>query len=285
MITKATRIRVGAFVAITAVLFVIVLVAFARLRFWQHRDRYRIVFEDTVYGLELGAHVYLNGMRVGTVEGIDVGQNLREIEVVIEVDEGAPIRTNTRATLQYAGITGLKEIDLRGGSRDAPPLPPGGTILPGETLLDRLEDQVATIAEQSAELMTRANRIVGKLEGLDEVVASARTTADNLAQTSAALRELIGESRGQLRRSLAAIEATARGASKLLDDQLSRLATNANELVTDVKGAVRRNDAALQGALSDLRQASRTFKELARELRQRPSRLLYSKPPKERKLP
>ena len=37
--------------------------------------------------------------------------------------------------------------------------------------------------------------------------------------------------------------------------------------------------------IADLRQASRNFKELAREVRQRPSRLLYSSPAPERKLP
>jgi hypothetical protein len=35
----------------------------------------------------------------------------------------------------------------------------------------------------------------------------------------------------------------------------------------------------------DLRQASRSFKELARDVRQKPSRLLFSTTPSERKLP
>jgi hypothetical protein len=37
--------------------------------------------------------------------------------------------------------------------------------------------------------------------------------------------------------------------------------------------------------MSDLAQASRSFKDLVRDLRQSPSRLLFSKPPPERKLP
>ena len=52
-----------------------------------------------------------------------------------------------------------------------------------------------------------------------------------------------------------------------------------------LRGVVRDNGAYLRSSMFDLRQASRSFKELAREVRQRPSRLLFSNSPGERKLP
>lgn len=286
MSSKAQKVRVGLFVAITGLLLLVVLVTFAGMRFWEGRARYRIVFTGTVMGLEKGARVFLNGMKVGSVEDIRVApDDMRHVEVTIAVREDTPIRANTEAMLQHAGITGLKVIDLRNGTTDAAVMPEGSTIAEGETLLDRLQDKAETLADQSAELMTRANKIVGQLEGVDEIVASAKATADNLAQASAALKDMVGENRAAIRNSLAAIEDTAKSASTLLDGHMSSLVANADSLVSDVKSVVHRNDTALRTAVFDLKQASRTFKELAREVRQRPSRLLFSEPAGERKLP
>ncbi|HLL20985.1 MAG TPA: MlaD family protein [Kofleriaceae bacterium] len=274
------------FIAVTGILLAIVLVTFAGMRFWEGSHRYRIVFADTVYGLEVGARVYLNGMKVGSVADIQAAkEDLRKVEVTIEVKEGTPIRQNTEALLQLAGITGLKVVDLRGATFDSPPLPPGSTIAAGQTVIDKLQKQAETIAEQSTELMTRANRIVGQLEGMTEVVASAKVTAVNLEQASAALKDMVGENRATIRQSLGAIAQTAKSATAMLDGQMSQLIANADSLVSDVKGVVHRNDTALRTAVFDLRQASKNFKELAREVRQRPSRLLFSTPAGERKLP
>lgn len=279
MSTKAQKIRVGLFVALFGVLLAVVLVTFAGLRFWEGRDQYKIVFSGSVMGLEKGARVFLNGMRVGAVESIAVAKDdLRNVEVTISLREGTPIHANTRAMLQHAGITGLKVIDLRDGTADSPRLEPGATIAQGETLLDRLQEHAETLAQQSAELMTRANRVMEKMEGIDEVVA-------NLEEASASLKIMVAENRRGLKQSLAAVEQTAKSASTLMDGHLSQLVANADTLVSDIKSVVHRNDAALRTAVFDLRQASRTFKELAREVRQRPSRLLFSKPAGERKLP
>jgi phospholipid/cholesterol/gamma-HCH transport system substrate-binding protein len=297
MSSKTQKIKVGLFVAITGVLLAIVLVTFAGMRFWEGREQYRIVFTTSVMGLEKGARVYLNGVKVGTVEDIGASkEDLRNVEVTISVTEGTPIRANTEAMLQLAGITGLKVIDLRNGTHDSPVMTEGSTIAEGKTLIDKLQLQAETLADQSAELMTRANKLVGQLQGLDEVVKAARVTADNLALASGALKDMVGENRQTLRSSLVAIEQTAKSATSLLeqtaksttallDGQMVQLVANADSLVSDVKGVVQRNDTALRTAVFDLKQASRTFKELAREVRQRPSRLLFSEPTSERKLP
>jgi len=59
----------------------------------------------------------------------------------------------------------------------------------------------------------------------------------------------------------------------------------ADALITDMNGVVKENQGQLRAALTDLRRASGNFKELSRDLRQRPSGLLFSKPPADRRLP
>ena len=116
-------------------------------------------------------------------------------------------------------------------------------------------------------------------------MASAKTTSANLADASAGLKEMIGENRVGLRHSLASIEQSVTSARELMDNQIVQLLTNANTLVTDMKGVVHDNQGAVKAAVADLRQASRSFKDVAREVRQKPSRLLYGASAGERKLP
>jgi phospholipid/cholesterol/gamma-HCH transport system substrate-binding protein len=295
MASKARKIRVGLFTAVTGALVAIVVVVFGGLRFWEGRDRYTILFDGTVYGLETGANVYLNGMRVGKVTDIDAApDDLRKVQVTVKIKEGTPIHTDTRATMQFAGITGLKNIDLRDGSLTAPMLPPGGTIAQGETTLDKLEQQAHTLADQSVQLMTRATQIVDnlvaitdpkRLEPMNEIMAQAKLAAGNLAASSATLKLIVSENRVALRQSIDAVGDVAKHTSALIDGQVGLLVTNAGDFVSELKGLVRDNGAILRTSMFDLRQASRSFKELVREVRQRPSRLLFSSAPSERKMP
>ena len=273
--TKQQKIRIGLFAVAAGALFALVLVVFAGLHFWQSRHRYYVEFDSSVYGLEKGADVFINGIRVGKVGDIGLApHDIRLVRVALDVNEDAPVRTDTTAVLQFAGITGLKVIDLRGGTLAAPKAPPGTTLAVGETILDKLEDKGMKIVDQSVELMERANSIVAKSEKIvdnlaqvtdpaqmGDIMAQTRAVAANLAHASASLRGLIDENRAGLKASVAAIEETAKRAADLVDGN-------------QVKAAV-----------ADLRQASRSFKEMAREVRQKPSKLLFSKPEADRKLP
>jgi phospholipid/cholesterol/gamma-HCH transport system substrate-binding protein len=273
--TKRQKIRIGLFALAAGALLAVVLVTFAGVHLWHARHRYYVEFDSTVYGLERGADVFVNGIRIGKVRDIALASDdITHVRVALDIDNGAPIRTDTHAYLQFAGITGLKVIDLRGGSLAADPLPPGSTIAVGETVLDQLEAKGMAMVNESQELLEHANAIVKKADAivsnladatdsakLGDIMVETRATAANLAQASASLRGLIDENRAGLRASVTAIEQTAKRAAELVDGN-------------QVKAAV-----------ADLRQASRSFKELAREVRQRPSRLLFSKPEPDRKLP
>jgi phospholipid/cholesterol/gamma-HCH transport system substrate-binding protein len=293
MATKAQKIRVGAFVVVSAALLAIVLVVFGGMRFWERHRTYRIVFASSVMGLEQGAQVYLNGIKVGRVEGIAVAkQDLGKVEVRIAVKNDTPVHTDTKAFLQFAGITGLKVIDLREGTLGAPHLPAGGTIAEGESTLDKLEQQAKDLADESTGLMKRANQIVENLvtitnparfDGVDEIVEQSRLTANRLASTSATLDAMVKENRSALKQSLGAVHA-AESTSSLIDNQVAGLVTGAGQAIDGLRDLVRGNETQIRSAVFDLRQASRNFKEMSREVRQRPSRLLFSSPPSERKL-
>jgi len=257
------------------VLLLLVLVIFAGLHFWKDRVPYHITFDKSVYGLERGADVFFNGVRVGTVTHIGIDpQDIERVKVDIEVNSNTPIKTDTKATMRMAGITGLKVIDLREGTNAAPKLAANSDITVGKTLIDDLEEQGKKIVDQTQQLLEKANGIVAQAEliatnltsltnpeQMGELVEQTTHTAANLASASAALRGLVDENRESLKASLASIELAAKRTAELVDNGQMR------------------------NAISDLRQASRSFKELARDVRQKPSRLLFSNPAPDRKLP
>jgi len=275
MTTKQQKIRIGLFAVVASVLAAVVLVVFAGIHFWKHEDRYYVVFERTVLGLGKGADVHLNGIRVGKVAEIKIPRDdPSRVRVAIDVEKGTPIRLDTKAVLQMAGITGVKVIDLTGGSAQSPAMPIGGTIATGEGIFDKLERQANALLDESTQLVEKANRIMDRAgnvvanldqatdpKQLGDIVAHTRATARNLQQASASLRGLVDENRGGLKSSIASIEVAAKRAADLVDTD-------------QVKSAV-----------ADLRQASRNFKELTREVRAKPSRLLFSDPLPDRKLP
>ncbi|MGE0872057.1 MAG: MlaD family protein [Kofleriaceae bacterium] len=284
MTTKADKVRVGLFTVSSLALLAIVLVAFGGLRFWQHRDEYTVRFDGSVMGLSTGAQVFLNGIKVGAVDDISPDpQDLGKVRVTLSLDPHTPIHTDTRAMLQIAGITGLKVVDLRGGSRSAPRLTPGGEIQPGETLLDKLEQRALVLVDESSKLVQRSNEIIDNLEtitdpaqfeGVAELIANARVASKHLASAGPTIERMI-----------ATADQTATRAKAMLDGQVTQLLTNANTIVGDLKRVVHSNEGIVRSAVFDLRQASRSLKDLAREVRQRPSRLLFSDAAPERRLP
>lgn len=295
MSSNSKKVRAGAFVVGALGLLAFVLVVFGGLKFWEGETKYRIEFGDTVRGLEEGAYVYLEGIRVGRVSDIrfaDRGSS--KVIVTIEVKEGTPVHTDTHALLQYAGITGLKVIDLEAGTPSAPLLAEGGTIVEGETTLDKFEQKAQEVADQSTQLMRRANQIVDNIAkitepsqfaSLQEIMANTKQLTANLASATSQLQTMVAENRGAVKASLGAVQEAASRATEMLDGHIGSLVTNADAFLARLDDMIRANEGPLRSAVFDLRQASRNFKELSRDVRQRPSRLLFSPTPSERKLP
>jgi len=293
--TKSQKIKVGAFAVVTLAIFVMIVVVFAGLRFWEGRDRYYVVFGDSVIGLQVGSEVLISGIRSGKVEAIELDRaDIRRVRVTIDLEEGTPVHADTRATMTFAGITGLKIIDLRGGSPAAKRLPPGSVIPVGTTTLDQLQDQAQTLATQTTELMKRASTLLDNMiaitepsqfAGMNQIVARAMVATDNLASTTAELRALVAENRESIKTSLRSVDQAAQSAAEVFDGELQQVLVSAGALISDLRGAVRTNQTQLASTLTDLRKASESFKEMARELRQRPSRILFAPTPRDRALP
>jgi phospholipid/cholesterol/gamma-HCH transport system substrate-binding protein len=297
--TKQTHVRVGVFVIAAAALAVIVVLAFGGMRFFEHRDHYAVEFHDSVLGLESGATVSFDGLEVGRVDNIEVSPtDLSAVRVELSVKRGTPVHTDTIAFVSMAGLTGLKTIDLRGGSLATPRMKRGGMLQAGQGTLDKIEARAEQLVDQSAKIMEAASTVVATsrkvAENLDAVtdpkpiqaiIANAERTTRTLQAASIGVAAMVAEDRASVHDALGSLDAASHSANDLMANQVHQLVGNANDLVADLRSIVQGNGSEMRAAMIDLRQASQSIAELTREVRDRPSRLLFSPTPKDRKLP
>jgi phospholipid/cholesterol/gamma-HCH transport system substrate-binding protein len=280
----ARRTRIATFAIIGVGLVLLTLLVFGT-RLWHIRERFIVDIEGTAYGLERGGDVYFEGVRVGNVAAIEIDrESLGHVRVTIAIDRGTPINIDTKAFLLYAGVTGVKEIDLRGGTSESKRLPPGSRIEVGSSEFDELTKQAHSIANQLAEVLTRANGALSNISDLTGrakfgmLVERGKKAVDELASAGRAMRETFQHNNVRLAATLASLERVADSAQKLIDGPASDAVVRANSLVARLDDMVRGNAGQVHAAIAELQRAGRWFAELARDLRAQPSRILFSQP-------
>jgi phospholipid/cholesterol/gamma-HCH transport system substrate-binding protein len=165
-------------------LFIIVFsIALAILAVWLgnpgHRDDvfYRIHFPESVSGLTVGDPVSFRGVDVGSVKSIDIDpENSRLVLVEVRLRKDAPVKTDTRASLQLKGITGVVNIELSGGDQAAETLiaaTPQGTIpeIPYEkSSLKAMLDALPKLVEKFSSIEDQIKKVVTGVGGLTKKV-------------------------------------------------------------------------------------------------------------------
>lgn len=218
MATRAQQIRLGIFFLVSIAVLALFFIVVAGSHFLGQRDTYYIESNSPVSGLNRGADVKYLGFSIGRVEDIAIAQDhLATVVVEISVERrlaANAIRTDTQARMASLGFTGLKFIELFGGSDEAPALPPGSTIVAGETFFSSMQERAEvlsakveqTIDDLSAllssenqrvftELLNNAGNLLATANALvadnrsafDEAAANMVATSRSLAQTSATL--------------------------------------------------------------------------------------------------
>src|SRR5258706_10519154 len=121
METKANYVLIGLFA-------MCVVVAALGFVFWFHniggtakRSTFIVRFDGSAAGLRPGSAVLFNGIRMGEVMKITVNpDDPHQVLATVEIDNRAPIRTDTAVGLDFQGLTGISSIALTGGSKEAP---------------------------------------------------------------------------------------------------------------------------------------------------------------------
>lgn len=86
-----------------------------------------------VTGLKVGAGVELAGVRVGRVEGIDLGPGMKAI-VTLKVRNGLALTDDAMVSIKTSGLIGDKFVKITPGGGD--PVKPGGMLTETESSVD-----------------------------------------------------------------------------------------------------------------------------------------------------
>ncbi|MCH8182166.1 MAG: MCE family protein [Proteobacteria bacterium] len=165
METRAHHVLIGGFVLLVVLGLFTFVIWLARIDLDRDVSRYIIFFEGAVSGLSTSSNVMYNGIPVGSVQEIDLDpRDPSRVRVVIEVDATTPVRTDSVATLELQGITGVSLVQISGGSASSPAL----VALPGQDLpvIDSRRSQIQRLFAGAPELINRAILLIEQVTRL-----------------------------------------------------------------------------------------------------------------------
>jgi len=306
-----TRLKVGLFVTISFFILAVAILWLAGSRFLRPVDHYHIIFDKSVSGLLPGAAVEYQGVTVGKVEEVKLTNDTPpRALVLIALQPDTPVRQDTTAYLVGSLVTGIRIIELEGGSPNVPPLEPGGTIRVSGGEFEQFRDRASEIAERLLEVLTRIeldwlnpensvaiSALLRNAAHLSESLRtsfddlstpesreSIKTMVDNIAQAAASVRSMtqaINEIRGDIfndgKAMVVQIRQTAAVTANLAKE-VTQLTKNLNELLGE-------NRQELRQALANLADTSRHLKETADSLRNDPSELIWGRNLPEKEIP
>jgi phospholipid/cholesterol/gamma-HCH transport system substrate-binding protein len=145
------------------------------------RAAYEIRFENSVSGLSRGSAVQFNGVKVGEVTDLrfDAAQGSKVVATV-EVATGTPVRSDTRAGLEFQGVTGIAAVTLEGGTGQ--PLPRGPN---GPPLLIAEAGAGISLTTAAREALRKFDAILAdNAEPLKSAIANINTFSAALARNS-----------------------------------------------------------------------------------------------------
>src|SRR5262245_10815230 len=109
--------RLGIFVAL-AFIAAVVLFELAGGVDWFRRGVHVVARFDSVLELRPGAPVKMGGVEIGEVKHLDLTNN--RVAVSLKIRQSAHVRTDSKATVRFAGLLGQNYVSLSFGSSGAP---------------------------------------------------------------------------------------------------------------------------------------------------------------------
>jgi len=300
MISRSQKTRLAIFFIVGFSVLLIIVSLLVGSRITEKRDTYRIIYEDaSVAGLQIGNAVLYRGVRIGRIDDIYISSdNISEIVVVISVKHGTPIKSDQEATTLMVGITGIKQIQLSGGTNSSPFLNPGDIIPTGRTLMENLSDKaeiltlkVEMVIDNLVEITNKENqtKLHDVLNNLDIILADSKQP---VTQASIDLANVLDHLSSVLRKldnvldeeSLTKLVAnTEMISTKLAEINYKRIDNNINEalqktttMITRFDGLVQKNGPEINNAIEELRETVENLNELVRLLTDDPSLLIRS---------
>ncbi len=221
--------RVGAFILIAIGIFFYMSFKVGAFRFDAARYSPYYVYCSDVTGVRPRTDVKIAGVTVGWVEKIEVVNHGQQASVVLMIDNGYVLRTDTYCAVRQDGLIGTRYIEINSGD---PSLP---ALKPGDTLTKQVKAQMSF--EQFMQQFTVATGTIQEItHSLKDVLSS-------------------GHSQGSLPEVLHTLHEVLRR----LDDLVARNTTLVNDTLCDVKSIAQELKDSIPRISNEIHQLSETL--------------------------
>ena len=178
--------RLGIFVAFAVIAAVVIIETVGGFESFRHGYRINALF-NTVHELKVGDRVKMAGVEIGTVEKIALAEN--KVKVTMKLRDDAAVKTDSTATVKFAGLMGQNFVSIDFGTPDA----------------KRLEnDQYVTTTEQPdlSAIMVKLDNVASGVENLTKSF-----TGDKIDNLLGPLTDFVRQNSGQLSATITNIRA------------------------------------------------------------------------------
>ena len=289
MDTKINFFKIGLFVSIISFLLLLAVFWLGKYGLEDKKyDTYFIHFEESITGLNIGSSIKYKGFDVGIVKNIKINpQNIEQIEIELQIQKGTPIKDDNYGILGNLGITGLKYIELKGGSNEAKLLEENEQglkiINSKKSALGALVDSTEDITKELTIILSQIKKALSdeNVENLSSFISKSSNTIDNiekfsqnLAQNEKKIDELLFKIK----------DFTSVGTSSFLSvkssaDSFKELTTKMKEDFDkgnfDIKGMAQESINNLETVLKNLDNTLNQTQDLMNNLNESPSDLIF----------
>ncbi len=219
---------------------------------------FKIYFANqSMEGLQIRSDVKMQGIKVGSVSSFRI--SLRRpgtVEVVIRVNENAPVRQSTYASVDRHLLTGIASIRLVNTDENSPPLTalrpdePYPLIPEGDSEYSKLSDSMTQVVQRADETMRRINLFLTDENqvALGEILVNLRRITGNMDRTMAGFDRTLA--------SLGGAADEVRGMSATISTDAGRLIARYDALGAESTTAAREVATAMRQISADVTRLS-----------------------------
>ncbi len=235
---KTNYALMGLFVLVLTFVFIALILWLSAGGSGRSHVEYVVYMRESVAGLSRDNEVKYQGVDVGRVRDIGLDPaRVGEVRLLLQIEEGTPIRADTVATLETQGLTGLAFINLTAGSSEAPLL--------------------AAVSEQGYPEIRSQRSTWGRLDrAVEELVA-------NLNDVSHLLKVLLGDDN---RRNLADTLGNLERLTSALAGRSGQLTATVDDLAATARHT-REASAGLPQLIAQLERSAGALEGMADEIR------------------
>ncbi|MBC8181265.1 MCE family protein [candidate division KSB1 bacterium] len=248
MISRSQKVRLGIFLSVAIFLLLLSIALITGSQLLKQKATYYIRYQDiSLTGLELGSAVKYRGIRIGRIEDIYIDEeDITSIIVEITVDPKVPIKEDTEAIVTLIGITGLKMIELQGGTNESAKLQPENYIKAGFSIVESITGKAEVIAQKLEMILNNLATFTepGRRDQFFRLV-------DNTSETLGSFRTLLDTNQTHLNNIISNLEN--------FTSQLDTFMVNSNHTLTDIMRVTQSNK--LENTVGNLEKISADLAE------------------------